>query len=184
MLEGCCPSGCWELWFISIQGSGGLALEEPAGGAHGTCSPRMLGGVEGAHALRSLSFPATSDSSIFHRLYLDFCRSNLRNIYLMPTMCQALCLALTLPYSYHLILLCASLSAGVSEHLFLPLRPRPSPYSPRCCRRCHGNRRRLKLRGGLEGRARVAEGGAEQVGEGGKWGKTGGIWLESRRRSG
>lgn len=72
----------------------------------------------------------------------------------------------------------------VSEHLFLPLRPRPSPFSPRCCRRCHGNRRRLKLRGGLEGRARGAGGGAEQVGEGGKWGKTRGIWPESRRRSG
>lgn len=68
-----------------------------------------------------------------------------------------------------------SLPVSASENLFLPLRPRPSPFSPRCCRRCHGNRRRLKLRGRLEGRARVSEGGAEQVGEGGEWEKTGGI---------
>ena len=25
VLEGCCPWGCWDLWFISIQGSAGLA---------------------------------------------------------------------------------------------------------------------------------------------------------------
>lgn len=77
-----------------------------------------------------------------------------------------------------------SLPASASENLLLPLRPRPSPFSPRCCRRCHGNRRRLKLRGRLEGRARVSEGGAEPVGEGEEWDKTRGAGPEPRRRSG
>lgn len=69
MLEGCCPWGCRELWFICIQGSGG----EPRGasrGAQGTCfppppsspAPRTLGGVGGAQDLRSLSFPAPFES--------------------------------------------------------------------------------------------------------------------------
>lgn len=105
------------------------------------------------------------ESSIFHRLYLDSCRSNLGNIYGGPAPGSArrapACLAIASSYSAP-----GSLPAWGSENLSLPLRPRPSPFSPRCCRRCHGNRRRLKLRGGLEGRARVSEGGAERGGRG------------------
>ena len=57
MLEGCCPSGCWELWFISIQGSGGLALEEPAGGAHGTCPPQNAGWGRGCSCFAVVELP-------------------------------------------------------------------------------------------------------------------------------
>lgn len=81
MLEGCCPWRCWELWFISIQGSQRrIAQEEPAGGTW-LLLPQMLDGVGSAQALLSLSSPALPESSIFHCLYLDSCRSNLRNIY-------------------------------------------------------------------------------------------------------
>lgn len=80
----------------------------------------------------------------------------------VPVLCtNSAFLAITYSYS---VLVSLPVSFGLSASLSHSA-PVPS-LLPALPPRCHGNRRRLKLRGVQEGRARVVEGGAEQVGVG------------------
>lgn len=79
LLEGCCPRGFWELWFISIQGSGRVDLEEPAGGTW-LRPPPNAGWGRGCTGFAFVEPPnSESPPSFLHCLNLDSC-SNLSNV--------------------------------------------------------------------------------------------------------